>query len=1014
MPWTKFRKLCKYYSDCVKYSEHGQEYFFSNKLNEIFMLPRLPYGWAKDFDKPFTIKTSNDVLYVKTRLLAAAQDEELFIGYPLNSFKTSIGNNCVCPIMMFPVELKVHNGSTTEIEITIDKYGISLNQEWVKRHVPKSEEIAFYRAFEYSSDEFGRINIDLVLNYISNHFNIDNLSPDKLDFSIRNEDSRNGILNSAILFVSNKPQYTKKLLKELDKISKEVDSVLDTTSLAYVFREPPLENVPLVNETEKLVPVSFTKNRMNNGQFLAVDKSLNYHVSKVVGPPGTGKSFMAVNLIGNEVLNGGSVLFTSKNHKAIHAIFDKSSDAVQDSNFPLVTFCTTPDNPDNARWDNAQKFVDIKCDLVESVLSTTHIDGDILNYRTLALEKLDSQLSRYRDAEKYINRYQSLREVVSEFERKLSEVESYITNEKIVDNEETIKLLEEISEVLLKNKESYLDKVINRFWNKFSRLGLENNVVYSQLKEIAPNVLSPFFSKKTIYKDVNRILKLLKYKKLIDGLKDSEINALRVQLSEFNYENLKSCVKSSFSGIESLVQSAYLEKVLNSVSSVDRHEDLVAKCKRIVAEALQTSPLSFLPEENFAKKYDVALYAFKEFFKIFPAWATTMLSLNKASPCLPGVFSLAIIDEASQCDIAPIIPVLYRAKRIAIIGDPSQFPPVITLKKKRDDYLRKKHKLESSDYNSFSYISNSAFSAFKQKELLLSEHFRCADSIAQYFNSEFYGNALSLCSEIGRGGKSSFNNIQPGMMWVNASGGDDAEIESAINYLKELKTNNFNGTIGIISPLKEIVDKFRVKVVKNKASLPQQIDVASHINTANGFQGGECDAILFLLGLNSDRSHGQLWYITSQENKYIFNVSVSRAKHLFVAFGDKEKVIESGIPYIQKLIPEMKKNSSVSIGPGEVKLKRVLEMVGIETESQYPICGRYLDLAIPEYKIDIEVDGQAYHLDRNGCRKADDIHRDLMLELQGWRVLRFWHHEVVKDIDKCVAIVKNAIDEVKK
>ena len=64
--------------------------------------------------------------------------------------------------------------------------------------------------------------------------------------------------------------------------------------------------------------------------------------------------------------------------------------------------------------------------------------------------------------------------------------------------------------------------------------------------------------------------------------------------------------------------------------------------------------------------------------------------------------------------------------------------------------------------------------------------------------------------------------------------------------------------------------------------------------------------------------------------------------------------------------------------------------------------GRYLDFALVDEKIDIEVDGQAWHLDRNGCTKADDIHRDLLLEINGWRVVRVWHHEVMNDVDACV------------
>ena len=71
---------------------------------------------------------------------------------------------------------------------------------------------------------------------------------------------------------------------------------------------------------------------------------------------------------------------------------------------------------------------------------------------------------------------------------------------------------------------------------------------------------------------------------------------------------------------------------------------------------------------------------------------------------------------------------------------------------------------------------------------------------------------------------------------------------------------------------------------------------------------------------------------------------------------------------------------------------------------------RFLDLAIPEKKIDIEVDGQAWHLDSRGYRKADDIHRDIQLEAAGWKVIRFWHHDVVSDVASCVKKLKELVE----
>ena len=119
---------------------------------------------------------------------------------------------------------------------------------------------------------------------------------------------------------------------------------------------------------------------------------------------------------------------------------------------------------------------------------------------------------------------------------------------------------------------------------------------------------------------------------------------------------------------------------------------------------------------------------------------------------------------------------------------------------------------------------------------------------------------------------------------------------------------------------------------------------------------------------------------------------MSRAKQLFVAIGDKKKVAACGLSYIQKLVPETRSPRNVKIGPGEERLRIALDRAGIKTVPQFPVLNRFLDLAIPEKKIDIEIDGQAWHLDCRGCRKADDIHRDIQLEAAGWRVVRFWHH----------------------
>jgi hypothetical protein len=69
---------------------------------------------------------------------------------------------------------------------------------------------------------------------------------------------------------------------------------------------------------------------------------------------------------------------------------------------------------------------------------------------------------------------------------------------------------------------------------------------------------------------------------------------------------------------------------------------------------------------------------FGELLRRLPAWATTTMSARVLPP-RPALFNLVVIDEAAQCSIPAILPMLYRAERALIIGDPRQLPPVITL-----------------------------------------------------------------------------------------------------------------------------------------------------------------------------------------------------------------------------------------------------------------------------------------------------------------------------------------------
>ncbi len=91
-----------------------------------------------------------------------------------------------------------------------------------------------------------------------------------------------------------------------------------------------------------------------------------------------------------------------------------------------------------------------------------------------------------------------------------------------------------------------------------------------------------------------------------------------------------------------------------------------------------------------------------------PIWIVTSLSARRALPLSPCLFDLVIIDEASQCDIPSALPLLYRARRALIIGDPHQLRHISTLRTSDETALSADYGLSDS-ISTWSYNDRSLY-----------------------------------------------------------------------------------------------------------------------------------------------------------------------------------------------------------------------------------------------------------------------------------------------------------------
>jgi len=75
--------------------------------------------------------------------------------------------------------------------------------------------------------------------------------------------------------------------------------------------------------------------------------------------------------------------------------------------------------------------------------------------------------------------------------------------------------------------------------------------------------------------------------------------------------------------------------------------------------------------------------------------------------------------------------------------------------------------------------------------------------------------------------------------------------------------------------------------------------------------------------------------------------------------------------------------------------------------TQYPLAGYQIDVALPDLRIAIEVDGRDYHTKPQ--QVDDDKRRDRHLMLRGWLTIRYPGSEIYADADGCAREVEQII-----
>ncbi len=377
-------------------------------------------------------------------------------------------------------------------------------------------------------------------------------------------------------------------------------------------------------------------------------------------------------------------------------------------------------------------------------------------------------------------------------------------------------------------------------------------------------------------------------------------------------------------------------------------------------------------------------------------WATSALSTRPNFDCRAGSIDLVVVDEASQCNLAQVLPLAYRARRLVIVGDPQQLPPVVTADAQElrllADLAGMTHDELATEHLTY---EDSAYTAFAPRHgrdpFLLEEHYRCHPEIIQFCNEHFYGNRLTVLTKI-----SLDLNRQRGLEWREVAGRTErgpagsalnrAEADAVARWIAD--SGLPPSSVGVVTPFREQARLIRQLLSSQRARFPLG-DV--RVGTAHTFQGGECRTMLFSTVLSTGANPGTVAWLEGERN--LINVAVSRAQEHLVVFGNREELRRLGATTLLALAEAADRHGrrrDPRWSEATVRLHAALVEHGIPATLGGAVEGYSLAITLIGGKgrrIDVEID-EFPDGDLRGRAQRQRVTRDRNLTDLGWTVIR--------------------------
>jgi hypothetical protein len=997
-----FAGVCRYYHDCFSADSRGgiltnvldknqAEYLTFAEQTELLLT-----GQATQLEMPLsTAVTAQNAADVNRREKFLAYGSLFLVGRGPAQGAKKKGEIYCAPLLYWPARIE-HQGSQAWLTLDIEEQRINFpllaslidaeNDEQAQAYAEVILAQVPSAPFDVAAiREFASVIAELIPDLRTDDLEaFPELQPEEALRDLVEHDSPVQLLCASAMALIRRPSEARGVLTELQEMANRGDM---STPLDAIFGDaavaspgPGRHAAPAPDTVQMRRPI-LSGAELSAAQSTVLRQAEVRPLTLVIGPPGTGKSFTIAQIILDAVARGQTVLLSSKMNKAVDVVVEKLK--------PHLGSLTVILRGGDRRYrDELKQFLDNLFDGTGAPQKPRPGEIEMLEER---LAEADAELARVEG------------EIVGVLEHEAAWARTY----RAFTHAHAPRYDEAAAAALGPGE-------IRRMTGELQRLQVSRAPLSGLLNGRKIERLNTDLSQRLGIdeRDMSRMDAVIAREAArgdLEGIEHDlgqydEINTLLTRHARLRAD-----------------RGALVGELLAA-----RRRDALAEALRLNRRTLSLFKTALEARSSAEQDKIFAELDFTALLNTFPIWAVTNPHVSELLPLERERFDLVIVDEASQCDVASALPLLYRARHAIVCGDPKQLRHLSFLREDRQAALASQHGLSASQRSQWNYRTHSLLDVVngalpsQDDVVLLDEHYRSLPQIIEFSNRRFYGQALRIMTR--RPDTIGLRSVE--LRKVNGkrekAGYNTAEAEAILTEINKIakaeakKPGNEKSSIGVLSPYRDQVNYLsRQLATKLKSKILQDHDIT--VGTAHTFQGDERDVMLlsFCADPTSHRST-----VTFMNNENLFNVAVTRARRrqvIFTALDSRHlplgHLLGEYLAYAQDLL-EAENPDDFGARPTQFEAE-VAQALRARPEYRvylgYPVAGFAVDVVAQRgpTALAIACDGDPER-PAHPARPADPVSLDsvggqTILERAGWRVHRVSYRRWQIERDACLA-----------